>query len=85
MIITFIILLLANVWAIAIQWLPTGSLPTGISTAIATTISWLYVANIAIDVNTLLLQLGLFFTIELVVLAFEFFFWVYSKIPVVGK
>lgn len=85
MIITGLVLLFSNLWALAFQVFPSGTLPSGVTSALSTTISWIWVANIAIDVNTLLMLVGLFFTIELLIQAIELFFWVYSKIPVLGK
>lgn len=85
MIFTFILLLFASLWAVAIQVMPVGVLPAGVTSAIGTGISWMWVANPVIDIPTLLTILGLFFATEAIIQLAEFFFWVYSKVPVFGK
>lgn len=85
MIVTFILILFANLWEFAFQVFPTGHIPQGMLDAIDTTISWVWVANIVLDVNTLFTIVGLYFVFELSTLLIEFFFWVYSKIPIFGK
>jgi len=85
MIATFVLILFANLWEFAFQLFPSGSLPEGVYTAITTAISWLWMTNIFLDINTLMTVLGLWIALELTIQLIEFFFWVYSKIPVFGK
>lgn len=85
MIATFIILLFANLWTVAFQVFPTGSLPVGVSSAITTTIGWIWVVNPVVDVPLVFSLFEIFLAVEAGILAVEFFFWVYSKIPIFGK
>jgi len=85
MITTFVLTLFGQLWAIGFGLLPQGQLPAAVSTSLTTVVSWLYVANPVLDIPTLLTLLGLFFLIETGIQAANFFFWVYSKIPVFGK
>jgi len=85
MIATFILTLFTNFWAFAFQILPVGHLPAGVSSAITTTISWIWVVNPILDIPTVFDLFYLFLGIEITILGLEFFFWVYSKVPIFGK
>jgi len=81
----------AILYAFSIIWsglssvLPTGVLPAGVTSAIETAISWIWVANPVIDVNAIFLSLSLWFTVEVTLWTAKLFVWVYSKIPIFGK
>jgi len=85
MIITFILTIFGGIWSGVFSLLPTGSLPAAVSSSIVTVVSWLYVADVVVDIDSLLYLLGLYFTIEAIIQATHFFFWVFSKIPIIGK
>jgi len=85
MILTFIFLLLSNIWALLFQALPTVPLPAGIQSAIDTVVSWMYLINVAVDVNTLMYMVGFILALEATILGVEFLFWAYSKLPIIGK
>jgi len=85
MIFTFILLLFANMWAFAFQLIPTAHLPSGISSAVSTVLGWMWVANPVFDISTAFLLFKLYISIELGMWAIEFFVWIYSKIPIIGK
>lgn len=85
MITTFFLTLAGQLYALGVGLLPNGSLPSAVTTSLFTVVSWLNVADIVIDVDTLLALLTTFFVIEAGIQAVQFFFWVYSKIPFIGR
>lgn len=85
MILTFILLLFANMWAFAFQFIPVSHIPTGVTSAITTTLGWVWVVNPIVDVNTLFALFKVWIGIEFAMLGIEFFVWAYSKIPIFGK
>lgn len=85
MIISFIIILVANIISFGFYALPTGTLPAGVSSAFASVISWIWVANIAVDIPTLISIVAIIFSIELALWSYKMLFWIYSKIPFIGR
>lgn len=85
MIITFLMVLIGNLLAFGFSFLPTGSLPSAVSSSLTTVLSWMYVANVAVNVDALISIFLLILGIELVIQAVEVVMWIYSKIPVIGK
>jgi len=85
MILSLILYMMAAVWGAAVSLLPVATLPPGIPTAIGTVVSWIWVVNPVVDVNTLFLCFGIWLTTEVVLWTADFFFWAYSKLPVIGK
>jgi len=85
MIISLILSLFGQLWEVAFSVLPTGSLPAAVGTSLKTVVGWLYVADPVIPIDTLLSLLTTFFVIEASIQAVQFFFWLYSKIPLIGK
>lgn len=85
MITTFFLTLAGQLYALGVGLLPTGSLPPAVTTSLMTVVSWLNVADVVVDIDSLLYLLTLFFVIEAGIQAVQFFFWVYSKLPIIGK
>jgi len=85
MILSIILYMMAAVWGAAVSLLPVATLPAGVSTSISTVVSWFWLVNPVLDVNKLFVCFGFLLTTEVVLWTADFFFWAYSKIPVIGK
>jgi len=85
MIISFFLYALGAMWSRLYELMPTGTLPSGASSAVQSAISWVWVINPIFDVPALFYVFGVYFTVEAVLWTAEMFVWIYSKVPIFGK
>jgi len=64
-----------------VSFLPVGSLPTEISSALATMWGYVNLFSYVVAVDTLIQVVGLVLVFDLVVMAWHFINWIIRKIP----
>jgi len=84
MIITFILTAGYNLYAGLLELLPTGSLPTGVSTGMAKVITYMYGFNELFPVDTLFQVFTAYIVVEGAILIFDVIQWLLRKIPVLN-
>jgi len=84
MIATFILNLVANFYSLLFEWLPTGSLPTGVASGVNTVVSYMYGWNALFPIDTLFQVLTAYIVVESAILLFDLIQWILRKIPVLN-
>lgn len=84
MIITFLLLLGANAYLIMLDQLPTGSLPSEVTSAVTTIVTAMFKFNAVLPVDTLFQVLGAVVVVEIAIVAFHLVQWVLKKIPILN-
>jgi len=84
MIVNFILNLIYNLAIFFLDLLPEVSMPDGILNAITTAGSYVSAMNIILPMDTLMAIIGLFLTIEGVILVIKIINWVIRKIPTIN-
>jgi len=81
---TFIMTIGGNLYLVLIGLLPSGSLPTGITTGLTTVISYMYKFNALLPIDTLFQVLTATLIFEGAFLLFDLMQWVLRKIPLLN-
>jgi len=84
MILTFILTAAYNVYAGLFELLPTGSLPSGVSTGMTKIITYMYGFNELFPVDTLFQVFTAFIVFETAMLLFDMIQWMMRKIPLLN-
>lgn len=85
MITTFLIYIGSWFFERVLSIMPDASIPSGVVQAAYEVTGWIWIMDRFFAVDTLFDVLGLYLTIEVVILVLDTASWVYSKIPVFGK
>lgn len=85
MIITFILQVVASLYAVMGNLLPDATMSAAVTAAIHSMVGYMYLADIVIDVDALLAVFGLYLLTEVTIMGVQFMFWAYAKIPFIGK
>jgi hypothetical protein len=85
MITDFLILVSTSVLSAISLFLPTGGLPTVITSSLQQAASYLYVFDPLIDISTLVSAIGLLIAFEITLASINLFRYVFGFIPFIGK
>lgn len=85
MIITFILQLVASLYAIMGDLLPDATMSAEVVSAIHSMVGYLFLADIVVDVDALMAVFGLYLFTEVTIMGVQFMFWAYAKMPLLGK
>lgn len=84
MIATFWLYLGYQFYSFLVSFLPSGSLPAGISTSFTTIVSYMFKFNAILPIDTLFQVLTATLVVEAAVLLLDGFLWILRKIPFVN-
>jgi len=85
MIVTFLLTVAYGAYSLLLTLLPTGHIPSAISTSITTIVSYMYKFNGLLPIDTLFTVLALFVTVEVAFLGARVIVWVWARIPFIGS
>ena len=81
MIIDFLINIFTSVTGAIFNILPNASLPDGVNSALETFVPYLAQANAVFPINTIFVVISIILTIEIIILTFQGFVYLYKLLP----